>query len=58
MSFFLHDVGSQERRKQLSRYIVTYDGDISTTVDKTTHILCGEEANEVIHNIIIIIAVL
>ena len=53
MSFFLHDVGSQERRKQLSRYIVAYDGDISTTVDKkTTHILCGEETNEVIHNII------
>jgi hypothetical protein len=44
MSFYLHEVGSQERHKQLSRYIVAYDGDISTTInEKTTHILCGEE---------------
>lgn len=44
MSFYLHEVGSQEKYKQLSRYIVAYDGDISTTIDENiTHILCGEE---------------
>ena len=37
-----------ERRQQLSRYIIAYDGDVFTAIDeKTTHVLCGEEATEV-----------
>ena len=61
MNFFLHEVGSEERRKQLSRYIVAYDGDICTTIDEeTTHILCGEETevNPQQNNIIVSILII
>ena len=52
MCFFFWEVGSVERIKQLSHYIVAYDGDIVTTVDeKTTHILCGEDAIRVCYNL-------
>lgn len=48
MCFFFHEVGCVERIKQLSRYIVAYDGDIVATFDeKTTHILCDEDATTV-----------
>ena len=51
MSFYLHEVGAQEKYKQASRYIVAYDGDISTTIDeKTTHVLCGEETTAQVRN--------
>ena len=48
MTVYFHEVGSQERRRQLSRYVVAYDGDTTAAVDeRTTHILCGEEATTV-----------
>ena len=48
MSFFFHEVGSAERRKELSRYIVAYDGDVVNAIDeKTTLVIFDEQSTRV-----------
>ena len=45
---FFHETVSEDSRKKLSRYIVAYNGDIATSInEKTTHILCNDDAAEV-----------
>ena len=47
MTFCFYNVSSLDTKKQLSRYIVAYDGDVVTTIDEnTTHIVCEDEAAE------------